>query len=205
MATPLLEVRDLAVTYRSGDKSVRAVQGVNFTLDAGQTLGMAGESGCGKTTVALSLLRLLPPSATITGQILFKGEDVISLGWQKLRAVRWAGASVVFQGAMSSLNPVQTIGDQIREPILLHENVTRREADARVAELLDSVGVLARRSASYPHELSGGQRQRVMIAMALACHPDLIIADEPTTALDVIVRPKSCGCSPTWSGTATSA
>ncbi len=188
MATPLLEVRDLAVTYCSTDKSVRAVQGVNFTLDAGQTLGMAGESGCGKTTVALSLLRLLPQSATLSGQILFKGEDVISLGWQKLRAVRWAGASVVFQGAMSSLNPVQTIGDQIREPILLHENVTRREADGRVGDLLDSVGVLARRSASYPHELSGGQRQRVMIAMALACNPDLIIADEPTTALDVIVQ-----------------
>ncbi|HEY2507022.1 MAG TPA: ABC transporter ATP-binding protein [Streptosporangiaceae bacterium] len=186
--TPLLEVRDLAVTYRSGADDVRAVRGVNFTLRAGQTLGVAGESGCGKTTVALSLLRLLPVSARLSGQILFRGEDVIGLGWQKLRAVRWAQASVVFQGAMSALNPVQTIGDQIREPILLHEQVTRREADLRTAELLDSVGVAARRQASYPHELSGGQRQRVMIAMALACRPDLIIADEPTTALDVIVQ-----------------
>jgi peptide/nickel transport system ATP-binding protein len=185
---PLLEVRDLAVTYGSAKQAVRAVRGVGFTLQAGQTMGMAGESGCGKTTVALSLLRLLPRTATLSGQILFKGEDIIGLGWQKLRAVRWAEASVVFQGAMSALNPVRTIGEQIREPILLHEKAGRREAETRTAELLDSVGVPALRQASYPHELSGGQRQRVMIAMALACRPDLIIADEPTTALDVIVQ-----------------
>jgi peptide/nickel transport system ATP-binding protein len=188
VTSPLLQVRDLAVTYRSGDQIVRAVRGVDFTLEAGQTLGMAGESGCGKTTVALSLLRLLPGTAELSGQILFKGDDVISMGWSKLRAVRWAGASVVFQGAMSSLNPVRTVGDQIREPIVLHEKVTKQQADRRAAELLDSVGVSASRRASYPHELSGGQRQRVMIAMALACRPDLIIADEPTTALDVIVQ-----------------
>ena len=184
----LLEVRDLAITYRAGGEDVRAVRHVGFTLAAGQTLGMAGESGCGKTSVALSLLRLLPPTARVSGQILFKGEDVVGLGWQKLRAVRWAQASVVFQGAMSALNPVQTIGEQIREPILLHEKVSRRDAEVRSAELLDSVGVPSARQASYPHELSGGQRQRVMIAMALACRPDLIIADEPTTALDVIVQ-----------------
>jgi peptide/nickel transport system ATP-binding protein len=184
----LLAVRDLAVTYGSGDDAVRAVRGVSFTLPAGQTMGMAGESGCGKTTVALSLLRLLPRTATLSGEILFKGENIIGLGWQKLRAVRWAGASVVFQGAMSALNPVRTIGEQIREPILLHERAGRREAETRTAELLDSVGVPARRQASYPHELSGGQRQRVMIAMALACRPELIIADEPTTALDVMVQ-----------------
>ena len=184
----LLEVRDLAVTYGSGDAAVRAVRGVGFTLQAGQTMGMAGESGCGKTTVALSLLRLLPRTASMSGQILFKGEDIIGLGWQKLRAVRWAEASVVFQGAMSALNPVRTVGEQICEPMLLHEKASRHDAEARTAELLDSVGVPARRQSSYPHELSGGQRQRVMIAMALACRPDLIIADEPTTALDVIVQ-----------------
>ena len=185
---PLLEVRDLAVTYRSGGESVRAVRGVSFTLEPGETVGMAGESGCGKTTVALSLLRLLPASAELGGEILFKGENVVTLGWQRLRAVRWAEASVVFQGAMSALNPVRTIGEQICEPILLHEKVGQRVAETRAAELLDSVGVPSRRKASYPHELSGGQRQRVMIAMALACQPDLIIADEPTTALDVIVQ-----------------
>jgi peptide/nickel transport system ATP-binding protein len=185
---PLLEVRDLAVTYGSGDEAVRAVRGVGFALPAGQTMGMAGESGCGKTTVALSLLRLLPRTAALSGQVLFKGEDIIGLGWQKLRAVRWAEASVVFQGAMSALNPVRTVGEQIREPILLHEKASRREAETRGGQLLDGVGVPARRQASYPHELSGGQRQRVMIAMALACRPDLIIADEPTTALDVIVQ-----------------
>jgi peptide/nickel transport system ATP-binding protein len=185
---PLLDVRDLSVTYGSGAESVRAVRGVSFALAAGETLGMAGESGCGKTTVALSLLRLLPRSARLGGEILFNGEDIVSLGWQKLRAVRWAEASIVFQGAMSALNPVRTIGEQICEPIVLHENAGQRVARARAAELLDSVGVPSRRQASYPHELSGGQRQRVMIAMALACRPDLIIADEPTTALDVIVQ-----------------
>jgi oligopeptide/dipeptide ABC transporter ATP-binding protein len=189
MTPPLLEVRDLAVSYGA----VRAVRGVSFALEAGQTLGMAGESGCGKTTVALSLLRLLPVTARLEGQILFQGQDIVTLGWQKLRAVRWAGASVVFQGAMSALNPVRTIGEQIREPILLHEKTGRRQAEARAGELLDSVGVAARRQASYPHELSGGQRQRVMIAMALACQPDLIIADEPTTALDVIVQAQILG------------
>ncbi len=185
---PLLEVRDLEVTYRGHGENVRAVRGVSFTLGAGETLGMAGESGCGKTTVALSLLRLLPTSARLDGEILFKGENIIGLGWQRLRAVRWAEASVVFQGAMSALNPVKTIGDQICEPIVLHEKVSQRVAGSRAAELLDSVGVPSARRASYPHELSGGQRQRVMIAMALACRPDLIIADEPTTALDVIVE-----------------
>jgi peptide/nickel transport system ATP-binding protein len=184
----LLEVRDLAVTYRTGKQGVRALRGVDFSLDAGQTLGIAGESGSGKSTVALSLLQLLPPSATISGQVLLRGENLLEANWGRLRAVRWAEASVVFQGAMSALNPVRTIGEQIREPILLHEKVGERAARARTAELLDSVGVPSRRHASYPHELSGGQRQRVMIAMALACRPNLIIADEPTTALDVIVQ-----------------
>jgi peptide/nickel transport system ATP-binding protein len=184
----LLEVRDLSVTYRTGRQDVPAVRGVDFDLDAGETLGIAGESGSGKSTVALSLLRLLPDSARVTGAIRFKGEDLTKVNWGRMRAVRWAEASVVFQGAMSALNPVRTIGDQIAEPILLHEKVRERTARARVEELLDSVGVPPRRRGSYPHELSGGQRQRVMIAMALACRPDLIIADEPTTALDVIVQ-----------------
>ncbi|HEX3816210.1 MAG TPA: ABC transporter ATP-binding protein [Mycobacteriales bacterium] len=187
-AGKLLDVAGLSVTYRTGKDRVRAVQDVSFSLAPGETLGMAGESGSGKSTVALSLLRLLPASAEVSGAVRFRDDDLFSVNWERMRAVRWAGASVVFQGAMSALNPVQTIGEQIREPILLHEKVGERAARSRTADLLDSVGVPSSRQASYPHELSGGQRQRVMIAMALACRPDLIIADEPTTALDVIVQ-----------------
>jgi len=189
----LLEVSDLAVTYRTGGDEVRAVRGVDFTLEPGQTLGGAGVSKTGKSTMVLSLLRLLPTSAGVTGSVRFKGEDLAQAKWSRIRAVRWAEASVVFQGAMSALNPVRTIGEQIREPILLHEKVGERDARARTADLLDSVGVSAARAAAYPHELSGGQRQRVMIAMALACKPELIIADEPTTALDVIVQAQILG------------
>ena len=189
----LLEVSDLAVTYRTGGDEVRAVRGLDFTLEPGQTLGIAGESGSGKSTAVLSLLRLLPSSASVTGSVRFKDEELAQARWSRIRAVRWAEASVVFQGAMSALNPVRTIGEQIREPILLHEKVGEREARARTADLLDNVGVSAHRATAYPHELSGGQRQRVMIAMALACEPELIIADEPTTALDVIVQAQILG------------
>ncbi len=184
----LLEVNDLSVTYRTGGRDVQAVRGVDFTLDAGETLGVAGESGSGKSTMVLSLLRLLPDSARIEGSVRFKGDELTTARWGDLRAVRWSQASIVFQGAQAALNPVQTIGRQVGEPIELHEKVRGRVVHERVAELLDSVGVPAARMSSYPHELSGGQRQRVMIAMALACRPDLVIADEPTTALDVIVQ-----------------
>ena len=185
----LLELRDLAITYRTSDGPVPAVRGVSLTVDTGQTLGLAGESGCGKSTIAASILRLLPASAKVTGQILFGGDDVLRMNWGKLRAVRWAGASIIFQGAMHSLNPVQRIGKQIAEPISLHSpGVTPDAARKRVGSLLSQVGLPASRADSYPHELSGGQNQRVMIAMALACSPKLIIADEPTTALDVMIQ-----------------
>jgi peptide/nickel transport system ATP-binding protein len=185
----LIELRDLAVTYRTASGDVPAVREVSLALDAGQTLGLAGESGCGKSTIAAAMLRLLPRTAKVTGQVMFEGADVLTMSWGKLRAVRWAGASIVFQGAMHSLNPVQRIGRQIAEPILLHEpGVTQAAAGERAEDLLKQVGLPGWRAASYPHELSGGQKQRVMIAMALACSPHLIVADEPTTALDVMIQ-----------------
>ncbi|MDX2294960.1 MULTISPECIES: ABC transporter ATP-binding protein [Streptomyces] len=184
----LLEIRDLRVTYGSGAGAVPAVRGVDLTLEAGSKLGVAGESGCGKSTLALALLRLLPATARLDGEILLDGEDVLAMKWGRLRAVRWAGASIVFQGAMHSLNAVRRIGDQIAEPLLVHRRASPAVARKRVAALLDQVGLPASRAAAYPHELSGGQRQRVMIAMALACEPRLIVADEPTTALDVMIQ-----------------
>lgn len=184
----LLEVRDLRVTYGTGAAAVPAVRGVDLTLETGSKLGVAGESGCGKSTLALALLRLLPASARIEGRILLDGDDVLAMKWGRLRAVRWAGASIVFQGAMHSLNAVHRIGDQIAEPLLVHGRATPAAARRRAGELLEQVGLPAARAAAYPHELSGGQRQRVMIAMALACDPRLIVADEPTTALDVMIQ-----------------
>ncbi|MEU6147032.1 ABC transporter ATP-binding protein [Streptomyces sp. NPDC047081] len=181
----LLEIRDLTVTYPGG---AAAVRGVDLSLDAGRKLGIAGESGCGKSTLALALLRLLPTGTEVGGEILLDGEDVLKMRWGQVRAVRWAGASIVFQGAMHSLNPVHRVGDQIAEPILLHGGATAGAAKKRARELLEQVGLPAARARAYPHELSGGQRQRVMIAMALACDPRLVIADEPTTALDVMIQ-----------------
>ncbi|GLX98390.1 ABC transporter ATP-binding protein [Herbidospora sp. NBRC 101105] len=182
----LLELRDLSVTY-AGD--VPAVRGVSLSVAPGEVLGVAGESGCGKSTITNAVLRLLPKSATVGGSVLLDGEDVYGMSFGRLRAIRWATASIVFQGALHSLNAVQTIGRQIAEPILLHEPKTsRKAADLRVGELLEQVGLPARRARDYPHQLSGGQRQRVMIALALACRPRLVIADEPTTALDVMVQ-----------------
>ncbi|MER8237072.1 ABC transporter ATP-binding protein [Streptomyces sp. NPDC094049] len=184
----LLEVRDLRVTYGTGAGAVAAVRGVDLTLGTGSSLGVAGESGCGKSTLALALLRLLPAAARISGSVLLDGDDVLTMSWGRLRAVRWAGASIVFQGAMHSLNAVHRIGDQIAEPLLVHGRATPAAARRRGGELLEQVGLPAARAAAYPHELSGGQRQRVMIAMALACDPRLIVADEPTTALDVMIQ-----------------
>ena len=186
---PLLEFHDVSVTYRSRGADVPAVRNVSLTVDAGESLGIAGESGCGKTTLTSTVLRLQPKTARVTGEVRLDGQNVLGLSWGKVRALRWAQASVVFQGAMHALNPVQRIGDQLAEPILLHSPKTSKAAaDTRVGELLEMVGLPARRAQAYPHQLSGGQKQRVMIAMALACGPRLIVADEPTTALDVMVQ-----------------
>ena len=185
----LLRIEDLSVTYRTADGPVPAVRGVTLEVDAGTTLGVAGESGSGKSTLASTVLRLNPRSATVTGRVLLDGQDVLEMSFGRLRAVRWAEASIVFQGALHSLNPLQRVGRQVAEPVLLHGlAASRRDADARVGGLLAQVGLPARLAASYPHQLSGGQKQRVMIAMALACEPRLIVADEPTTALDVMVQ-----------------
>jgi peptide/nickel transport system ATP-binding protein len=185
----LLELRDLHVTYATSDGPLPAVRGVDLTVERGQIVGVAGESGCGKSTLASTVLRLQPPTATVTGEVLFQGQDVLNMRWGDLRAVRWAGASIVFQGALHSLNPVHRVGDQIAEPIHVHlPGLDEKGVQARVGDLLQKVGLDPARARSYPHQLSGGQKQRVMIAMALACDPDLVVADEPTTALDVMVQ-----------------
>ena len=186
---PLLRVDDLWVRYRTGSGEIPAVQGVSFTLERGASLGLAGESGCGKSTMANAILRLLPTGTGVDGSVLLNGEDVLTMKPGRLRSVRWTQGAIVFQGALHALNPVQRVGKQIAEPMLLHDTrPSKAAANARVRELLEQVGLPGDRARSYPHQLSGGQRQRVMIAMALACDPDLLIADEPTTALDVMVQ-----------------
>jgi peptide/nickel transport system ATP-binding protein len=185
---PLLEVRDLHVTYPTGGGAVPAVRGVSFTLHRGETLGLAGESGCGKSSLASAVLKLVPQGTQVDGQVLLHGEDVFAMRPGRLRAVRWTEAAIVFQGAMHALNPVRKVKTQIAEAIQLHDPIGDKATQARVGELLEQVGLPGRRADAYPHQLSGGQRQRVMIAMALACNPHLLIADEPTTALDVMVQ-----------------
>jgi len=185
----LLEIRDLRVSYLTSEGRLPAVRGVDLVVREGEVVGVAGESGCGKSTLASTVLRLQPRDAIVEGELLVSGADVLTMRWGDLRALRWASASIVFQGALHSLNPVHRVGEQIAEPIRLHEpDLADGEVMARVRELLEQVGLPAGRDRTYPHQLSGGQRQRVMIAMALACRPRLIVADEPTTALDVMVQ-----------------
>jgi len=187
----LLDVQKLRTYYFTLSGSVKAVDRVSFQIERGEGLGIAGESGCGKTTVALSLLRILPSNARIVGgKIIFNGQDIVKFTEPELRKkIRWKGISLVFQGAMNALNPVYRIEDQIIEAITLHEpKITKEEAKKRVEKLMEMVGIDPSRASNYPHEFSGGMRQRACIAMALACNPSLLIADEPSTALDVIVQ-----------------
>jgi len=185
----LLEIRDLKTYFHTMRGYVKAVDDISLELNKGVSLGLAGESGCGKTTTALSILRLLPWNGEIlSGKILFDGVDIVELSSEQFRRqFRWKRISAIFQGAMNALHPTIHIGNQIAEAIVTHENVSKKEALERTAKLLDLVGIGASRIDRYPHELSGGMKQRTVIAMALACNPDFIIADEPTTALDVIV------------------
>ncbi|MFQ6100270.1 MAG: ABC transporter ATP-binding protein [Anaerolineae bacterium] len=193
----ILEVRNLSVNYLTdGDTALHAVEDVSFSLEQGRSLGLVGESGCGKTTAMLGVLRLLPAEGRIvSGEVRYEGADdrlpvdLLRLSEREMRKYRWSRMSIVFQGAMNALNPVRKVGDQIAEPIMLHGAATdKRAASKRVDELLEMVGITPEMARQYPHQYSGGMRQRAMIAMALACSPDILIADEPTTALDVMIQ-----------------
>jgi peptide/nickel transport system ATP-binding protein len=185
----LLELRQLVVEYGVGAQRARAVDGVDLAIHEGEIVGLAGESGCGKTTVASAVMQILrPPGRIAGGSILFQGEDLVGRSVEELRRFRWRNVSMVFQSAMNALNPVMRVGDQFVDAVRAHERIERRRALARAGELLELVGIDRRRVRAYPHELSGGMRQRVIIAMALALQPELIIMDEPTTALDVVVQ-----------------
>ncbi|HZC41144.1 MAG TPA: ABC transporter ATP-binding protein [Streptosporangiaceae bacterium] len=188
---PLLEVRDLKVSFRTEDGVVKAVDGVSFTLSPGETLGIVGESGSGKSVTMMSVMRLIvDPNARFEGEVRYKGRDLMKLSREDMREVRGSELAMIFQDPMTSLNPVYRVGWQIAEQIRTHERISRRAAHARAIELLTAVGIPhpAERVNDYPHQFSGGMRQRVMIAMALSCSPDLLIADEPTTALDVTIQ-----------------
>ncbi len=187
---PLLDVRNLTVDYTTPEGvRLRAIEDVSFTLERGQALGIVGESGCGKTTAMMALMRLLPAAGRVSGgQVLFDGDDMLELTAAEFRRRRWLDMAMVFQGAMNALNPVRTVGDQIREAIVTHLAWPRDQVERRVGELLDLVGIPPWRAVQYPHQYSGGMRQRAMIAMALACKPQLLVADEPTTALDVMIQ-----------------
>lgn len=185
-----LEVKDLVVEYTSGDDVVHAVNGVSFSLEKGKTLALVGETGAGKTTIAKSIMRILPdPPAKIRGgQVLLNGEDLLSVSEYEMRKVRGGKISMVFQDPMTALNPVMKVGEQIAEVIKIHNNISKAQAKERACRMLEMVGITRERYGEYPHQFSGGMKQRVIIAIALACSPELLLADEPTTALDVTIQ-----------------
>jgi oligopeptide/dipeptide ABC transporter ATP-binding protein len=191
-STPLLQVRDLRTSFNTSEGKIDAVNGVSFDVNHGETLGLVGESGCGKSVSALSIMRLVPnpPGVIESGEVLFEGVDLLKISDKEMQSVRGAGIGMIFQEPMSSLNPVLTIGRQITEPLGVHLGLKGTAADNRAADLLEMVGIAdsKRRLGDHPHQLSGGQRQRVMIAIALSCEPKLLIADEATTALDVTIQ-----------------
>ena len=192
MSEKLLEIKDLVVQYKTDKETVCAVNGINLELDRGETIGLVGETGAGKTTTALSLLRLLPEvtGRIPSGEIIFEGRNILELPEEEMRKIRGDKISMIFQDPMTALNPVYTVGDQLYEAIALHNDkgMTKEQIEARVDEVLKLVGITVERKKEYPHQFSGGMKQRVVIAMALACEPELLLADEPTTALDVTIQ-----------------
>ena len=186
----VLEIKDLVIEYQTMDGTVHAVNNINLDLEEGETLGLVGETGAGKTTTALGVLRLIPdpPGVIKSGQILLKGKDIMKMSGEELRAMRGDEISMIFQDPMTALNPVLTVGEQIAEIYFLHNDCSRAESMEKAREMLEMVGIPGERADEYPHQFSGGMKQRVVIAIALACQPALIIADEPTTALDVTIQ-----------------
>ncbi|HHX75548.1 MAG TPA: ABC transporter ATP-binding protein [Firmicutes bacterium] len=190
MDEKLLEIRNLAVEYHTDDAVVYAVNNVNLTVKKGETIGLVGETGAGKTTIARSILRILPPptSRIVSGEILFNGGDLLSLTEKEMRKIRGNKIAMIFQDPMTALNPIETVGFQIAEAIQQHNKISRAEAERRACDMLEMVGIPMERYGEYPHQFSGGMKQRVVIAMALCCNPELLLADEPTTALDVTIQ-----------------
>lgn len=192
MSDSLIQIRNLSVEFQTDDGSVKAVKNISFDIPRGKTVGLVGESGSGKSVTSLSVMRLIPnpPGKVTSGEIIYEGKDLLKISEPEMRKVRGDRISMIFQEPMTSLNPVFTVGDQIAETLMLHQKLNRTQAMAKTEDLLTQVGIPnpKERIKSYPHEMSGGQRQRVMIAMAIACEPDLLIADEPTTALDVTIQ-----------------
>ncbi|GHD61413.1 dipeptide/oligopeptide/nickel ABC transporter ATP-binding protein [Thalassobaculum fulvum] len=192
MTEPLLDIRGLKTHFKTDDGMVRAVDGVDIAIGRGETVGVVGESGCGKTVTAMTVMKLIamPPGEIVEGEILWQGRDIVKMSPDEMRKIRSKEIGIIFQEPMTSLNPVYTVGDQIAEVVRLHEGLSRREATDRAIEMLRLVNIPTpeRRVKDYPHQFSGGMRQRVMIAMALSCNPQLLIADEPTTALDVTIQ-----------------
>ncbi len=190
MADNILEIKDLVIEYHTDDAVIHALNGVSLTVRRGETIGLVGETGAGKTTIAKSIMRILqvPPAKYCGGSIVFDGQDVLTLTEKEMRKIRGNKISMIFQDPMTALNPVQRIGDQIAEAVSLHNPVKKAEAKLRAVEMLEMVGIPAERYGEYPHQFSGGMKQRVVIAMALACNPTMLLADEPTTALDVTIQ-----------------